>query len=192
MEFLPFPKIGRLRRNIVVTEKLDGTNAAIRIVPLPITGPAPGYVAIVDAWVIYAQSRSRFITPDDDNYGFAAWVAANAPALVNLGVGAHFGEWWGQGIQRKYGLDHKRFSLFNTSRWNAERPICCDVVPVLYGGIWDQAEIEGCLRRLREQGSVAAPGFMKPEGIIVFHPPTNTLFKQTLERDEEHKGELAP
>lgn len=189
IEFLPFPKIGRLRRNIVVTEKIDGTNAAVRIVPLPVEGAAPGYVAIVDAWVIYAQSRSQFITPgkSTDNYGFAGWVADNAPDLVNLGEGSHFGEWWGLGIQRGYGQDRKRFSLFNASRWGTERPACCDVVPVLYGGVWEQTEIEGCIARLRTEGSVAAPGFKRPEGIIVYHPPTKTLFKQTLENDDRGK-----
>ena len=29
MEFSPFPKIARLSREIVITEKLDGTNASI-------------------------------------------------------------------------------------------------------------------------------------------------------------------
>ena len=191
MEFLPFPKIGRLRRNIVVTEKIDGTNAAVRIVPLGIANPeGTPYTAIVDDWVVYAQSRSQFITPGKmtDNYGFAAWVEENAPDLINLGEGSHFGEWWGAGIQRKYGQDRKRFSLFNATRWATERPACCDVVPVLYGGIWEQAAIENCIATLRESGSVAAPGFMRPEGVIVYHPPTKTLFKQTLEKDEEPKG----
>ncbi len=31
----------------------------------------------------------------------------------------YFGEWWGSGVQRGYGLQKgdKRFSLFNVSRW---------------------------------------------------------------------------
>lgn len=32
LEFQPFPKIPRLRRQIVVTEKLDGINGAVRLV----------------------------------------------------------------------------------------------------------------------------------------------------------------
>lgn len=38
------------------------------------------------------------------------------------------------------------------------------------------------------EGSVAAPGFMKPEGIIIFHIQSQLLFKKTLERDEEPKS----
>jgi hypothetical protein len=80
------------------------------------------------------RSRSRWITPDDDNFGFAAWVEANRDELLTLGPGRHFGEWWGSGIQRGYGLPkgEKRFSLFNVSRWGESRPACCHVVPVLY------------------------------------------------------------
>jgi hypothetical protein len=32
IEFQPFPKLARLNRNILITEKLDGTNAAVVIV----------------------------------------------------------------------------------------------------------------------------------------------------------------
>ena len=55
---------------------------------------------------------------------------------MELGVGQHFGEWWGFGIQRGYGLHERRFSLFNTGRWSdpAVRPACCGVVPVLADG----------------------------------------------------------
>ena len=31
--FVPFPKMARLRRDILITEKIDGTNAQIVIVP---------------------------------------------------------------------------------------------------------------------------------------------------------------
>jgi hypothetical protein len=37
-------------------------------------------------------------------------------------------------------------------------------------------------------GSKAAPGFMKPEGIVVFHVAGNVGFKKTIEKDEEPKG----
>ena len=36
--------------------------------------------------------------------------------------------------------------------------------------------------------SLAAPGFMRPEGIVVFHVAANTAFKQTLEKDGEPKS----
>ena len=177
IEFQPWPKIARLNREITVTEKIDGTNAAILI--------GDGFVG--------AQSRKRLITPNDDNFGFARWVAENAGALTDaLGEGRHFGEWWGSGIQRGYGLDkgEKRFSLFNTARY-ADADLAVDglgVVPVLYQGPFDQSEINGCLHMLRTEGSFASPGFMDPEGIIVFHSAAQQMFKVTLKGDEAPKS----
>lgn len=176
-DFTPFPNIPRLSRQIIVTEKIDGTNAQVFI-------PEDGRVL--------AGSRTRWITPEDDNHGFARWVKEHEDELRQLGPGAHFGEWWGCGIQRKYGLSEKRFSLFNVSRWSQERPACCHVVPVLYGGPFDQAAIDGAIERLRTEGSVAAPGFMKPEGIVVYHAAAKAMFKmfkKTLEKDDQPKGQ---
>lgn len=173
-EFKEFGKIHRLNRKVIVTEKLDGTNAC---------------VVVREDGTVSAQSRSRVITPTDDNFGFAAWVSANADTLRELGPGYHFGEWWGQGIQRKYGLTEKRFSLFNVHRWSDSRPGCCHVVPVLAEGI-GFGLVNECIERLRLEGSVAAPGFMKPEGVVAYHTPGNALFKVTLERDEEPKSRV--
>jgi hypothetical protein len=109
---------------------------------------------------------------------------------MHLGPGSHFGEWWGLGIQRRYGIPEKRFSLFNVSRWTeTPPPPCCHLVPVLYTGDFDTVAIDGCLERLRTEGSVAAPGFMQPEGVVVYHVATRTLFKRTLEKDEQPKGQ---
>lgn len=207
IEFTPFPKIARLNRGIVVTEKLDGTNAAVVIVPVEQFdewfpnggGLLPGLDAIgataiaAGTHFVFAQSRTRFITPTSDNYGFAAWVERNAEnLLVDLGEGTHFGEWWGSGIQRKYGRSggDKSFSLFNTSRWQDvtfETPNL-EVVPKLYEGVYDQRAIDLSLELLRSQGSIAAPGFERPEGIVVFHTASRDLFKVTLEGDESPKG----
>lgn len=178
IEFKEFPKIARLNREVIVTEKIDGTNAA---------------VIVTEDGQVAAQSRSRLITPEDDNFGFAAWVQENADMLrIGLGPGHHFGEWWGRGVQRGYGLQERRFSLFNVSRWNddAVRPACCHVVPVIIRGEPSQSfEVAAAaLTVLRERGSLAAPGFMKPEGIVAFHVQGNLMFKATLEKDEEYKG----
>jgi hypothetical protein len=172
-EFEAFPKMPRLSREIIITEKIDGTNAQ---------------VFIADDGTILAGSRTRWITPADDNFGFAAWVEKNADELRNLGPGRHFGEWWGAGIQRKYGQDRKRFSLFNVSRWSEERPSCCDVVPTLYRGDFTTEAVDDTIAVLRDTGSMAAPGFMQPEGVIVFHLAGNVGFKKTLEKDEVPKG----
>jgi hypothetical protein len=44
------------------------------------------------------------------------------------------------------------------------------------------------LSKLREEGSLAAPGFMNPEGVVVFHLAAGMGFKKTLEKDEVPKG----
>jgi hypothetical protein len=192
MEFQSFGKIARLKRDIVITEKIDGTNAQVAISLASdaqkaghLVGP---FIACVDDYVICAGSRNRWITPENDNYGFAKWVKENTEELVHLGEGRHFGEWWGKGIQCGYNMDRKVFSLFNTKRWNAQNvPNCCSVVPVLYEGIFDQTVIDLTLESLRVNGSVASPGFMKPEGIMIYHTASGTYFKYTLGGDG-HKG----
>lgn len=201
IEFQPWPKIARLNRDITVTEKIDGTNAAVLIERLP-HGVSfdPGadpieFVAFGDAtYAVAAQSRKRLIYPDSDNFGFAAWILENAIGLATtLGEGRHFGEWWGSGIQRGYGLEkgEKRFSLFNTARYgeldlSAVRGL--SVVPVLYEGPFSEHEIVRSLTDLDIEGSRAAPGFMDPEGVVVFHQAAQQMFKVTIKGDEAPKG----
>jgi hypothetical protein len=174
-EFVPFPKIARLNREVIVTEKIDGTNAV---------------VLVGEDGSVRAGSRSRWITPEDDNFGFARWVAEHTEELRGLGPGRHYGEWWGAGIQRRYGLSETRFSLFNTSRWGdaAARPACCHVVPVLELGVHINDAVTSALYQLRRDGSRAAPGFMRPEGVVAYHTASGQLFKVTLEKDEAPKG----
>lgn len=176
-EFRPFQKIPRLNRDCVITEKIDGTN---------------GCICITEHGDFRVGSRNRWITPFDDNYGFADWAYQHAGDLIaDLGVGTHFGEWWGKGIQRSYGLKERRFSLFNTSRWGGDNPTPrhCHVVPVLYRGPFLTSVTSECLERLKVLGSAAAPGHMTPEGIIVYHIAANAYFKATIHKDEERKGQ---
>lgn len=195
-EFHEFPKMPRLSRECIITEKLDGTNAQI---------------LITEEKLIFAGSRNRWITPADDNFGFAAWCLKNADELIaGLGTGRHFGEWLGSGIQRGYGLKNgeKRFSLFNASRWCAVgstplrmpsadprvekvqdiAPACCGVVPVLYRGEFHSDMVTACIEDMRIRGSYAAPGFMRPEGVVCYHIAAGVGFKKTLEKDSEPKG----
>jgi hypothetical protein len=205
MEFQEFEKIARLNREVIVTEKIDGTNGQVKIVPAGADGDQPNWDRTASVLLngvrydIYAGSRSKWITPNADNYGFARWVYEHADELLQLGEGAHFGEWWGSGIQRRYGLTEKRWSLFNVGRWrdpgdqlaSADAvlvPLCCNVVSILSRGIGLSHCIEEALSMLRLQGSFAAPGFMQPEGIVAFHTHSRTLFKVTLERDQEPKS----
>lgn len=172
-DFVPFPKIPRLKRGCVITEKIDGTN---------------GQVVVGDDGSVRAGSRNRWITPEDDNFGFARWVAEHADELRELGHGQHFGEWWGLGIQRNYGLHERRFSLFNAGRWSGERPACCGVVPVLYTGDFTTDSVDATLADLKANGSQAAPGFAKPEGIIVYMTAARHTYKVLAENDNEPKG----
>ena len=188
-QFVGFPKMPRLHREIIITEKIDGTNAQIYISTKPEddTGCAARVLVGTELLSLRAGSRNRWITPNDDNFGFAGWVADNAHELAQLGPGRHFGEWWGKGIQRGYGLSEKRFSLFNVTRWSTP-PACCHVVPTLYTGGFSLDEVENVVAHLRRNGSEAAPGFMKPEGVVVFHTAANMTFKQTLEDDDVPKS----
>lgn len=195
VQFVEFPKIARLSREVVISEKIDGTN---------------GCIYIGDDGAFLVGSRTRWITPEQDNHGFARWAYEHRDELMQLGPGRHFGEWWGSGIQRGYGLPkgEKRFSLFNAIRWCAKgetperiptedpriekwqqmAPACCHVVPVLARGPFDRVYIKGIMEALTIGGSYAAPGFLKPEGIVVFHIQGNVGFKKTLERDEVPKS----
>lgn len=198
-EFKPFTKIARFSRPFVITEKIDGTNASVHI---------------TDEGQFLTASRTRWITPDDDNYGFSRWAHEHEAELRTLGPGSHFGEWWGQGIQRNYGLKEKRFSLFNVSRWclagetpktfptpdprvaktQEVLPPCVGLVPRLIEGA-DFSEVgeaaRACLADLRANGSVAVKTFANPEGIVIYHAQGNILFKKTLDKDGEPKSKLS-
>ena len=190
IEFQEFPKISRLARPVIITEKIDGTNGCIYIGG--------------DSQVLVG-SRTRWITPETDNHGFAAWAYSHTDELITLGPGRHFGEWWGSGIQRGYGLPkgEKRFSLFNTVRWclfgtepktiptgdprvsktQTILPACVGLVPVLYEGEFSLSAVDLALTVLERDGSKAAPGFMRPEGVVVYHTAGNVGFKKTLQND---------
>ena len=196
--FQEFPKMARLSREVIVTEKIDGTNAQIFISD--------------DLSEFRVGSRTRWITPQDDNHGFARWAEDHRDELMTLGKGRHFGEWWGSGIQRGYGLTkgEKRFSLFNVVRWclhgqvpqriptgdpRIEKyqdvlPACVGLVPILGRGIGFDG-CDGILSDLAMHGSYAAPGFMNPEGIVAFHTAAGCGFKKTIKGDDTPKSLLA-
>lgn len=194
MEFQSFGKIMRLSKPVVITEKLDGTNAQIYICGAEETGwegtdqPFQDKYALgfKDGWAIYAGSRNRWITLENDNFGFALWVKQNQDELLKLGPGRHFGEWWGVGIQRGYGLHERRFSLFNVGKWTeGNKPKCCHIVPILttIEDFTEGSVIATILNQLKDNGSYAAPGYMNPEGIIIYHTAAQVYFKKTFERD---------
>lgn len=99
-KFIPWPKIGKFSDSVATARragenlptiwackiKLHGTNAAVCIAP--------------DGKLVSAQSRSRIITPQSDNNGFAEWAYTQKwfahGAKHNIYV---FGEWCGPGVQ---------------------------------------------------------------------------------------------
>lgn len=227
--FEPWPKIPRWNRQVVITEKIDGTNAAIIIEPVEkidrvmsegklVTFFEPAQsncLGIAHDMAVFAQSRNRLIRPGvgkeaaNDNYGFAAWVQENAEELVKLlGPGRHYGEWYGKGIARNYGLGHRRFALFNTTRWNDDEKhglygpqfqlhptLPVDVVPVLgiaprpeYPAYEGETYITDAIADLQRYGSALVPGFMRPEGVVLYHTAAGQAFKVLLEGDELPKG----
>ena len=164
--FEAWPEMQRWKRvSVTITEKIDGTNAQI-------------YIPSNPEHPVLAGSRTRWIGPTfgTDNFGFGAWVAEHAELLRRLGPGRHYGEWWGAGIQRRYGLDHKRFSLFNVRRFSGGvpqgLPDCVGTVPVLYQGSFDPRAIDKVIAKLYLTGSRAAPGWSGPgkagpEGVVI-------------------------
>jgi len=170
VDFQSFGKIARYSKEVFVTEKIDGTN---------------GQIFIQDG-VMKVGSRNRWLSKDSDNHGFYSWAVENKEELLKLGEGRHFGEWWGSGIQRRYNLDEKRFSLFNLKRWgeNGENaPSCCSVVPLLWKGNFDDMNLRYIMNNLRLTGSQASKGFMNPEGVVIYHTAGNVFFKKTFDKD---------
>lgn len=184
--FKPMAKIPRLHGDCHVSEKIDGTNGCVEF-------------ADFGEWLgMAACSRNRRLVSilwkkdqefdptvkwegKGDNYGFGAWVVKNFLTLRMLGYGRHFGEWWGQGIQRTYDLEEKRFSLFRVPKHMPEvfPTIGVGVVPQL--GTCDVGELDLVLAQMRLEGSTAAPGYMNPEGIVAFHERSGALLKLTFE-----------
>lgn len=100
--------------------KLDGTNAALRI-----SGDE-----------FATQSRNRLITPESDNCGFAAWVHSSgwvnqfdSKSTATLTI---FGEWCGQGIQKRCAIskiDKKIFAVFGVLLGNpSETDDSCELI----------------------------------------------------------------
>lgn len=213
-EFQAWPKTPRLLRDIVITEKIDGTNAAVLITELTDTTPVDDTVIVIvedaegRAWAVGAQSRNRIISLAADNQGFAKWVLTHAADLVaDLGPGRHFGEFWGNKIARGYGLPpgDRRFSLFNPAFRFGQgagealedgyvvRTPGLDTVPILFEGEFDTDYVRHTVALLEHQGSKAAPGYPRPEGIVVYHTHARKIIgKVTLDAHDQGKWEVAP
>lgn len=202
-QFKSWGSTTRENKNKTITEKIDGTNACI----------------VAQDGKVTAQSRKRIITPDDDNYGFAKWVYDNAGALLDtLGYGYHYGEWYGEGIQKNpLGIEGKRFALFHATKYtesngfDLERVDGLETVPLLHHGQCDVWTIPNIMQDLETYGSkikgaktekiyTGIPGLddteyvyeksAKAEGIIIWNNETRTRTKMLLEDDAFHKWEV--
>lgn len=188
-EFVAYPKIPRLNRTCIITEKIDGTNAQLLI-----TSSGDIWAGSRNRWLGVASQdidTGRCLGPD--NAGFFHYVLTNRAELLALGEGRHYGEWFGLGIQRGYGLGEKRLALFgNRPQYSQNKDELAKIrvsqVPTLWVGTFDTSAVNSAMFRLRTEGSFAVPGFMRPEGIVVFHAASRTLSKATLENDGEPKG----
>ena len=115
LKFVGFPSIELLHNVVRLSEtyphlvpgpieyrskgKLHGTNAGITV--------AGGEYA--------AQSKSKVVTPQDDNAGFARWVEGFADYWKSLPDMTIFGEWCGPGIMRGTAINQipsKVFAVF--------------------------------------------------------------------------------
>lgn len=209
IQFQAWPKTPRLFRDIVITEKVDGTNSAVIIQESDSDGECSAYVlAHVERdgveYEVAAQSRNRLALPGKatDNHGFAGFVQQNAEELFDLlGPGRHFGEWWGKGIQGRYKNVHPQirgFALFNTAKhkvlhaWlpmHGGIDVLVEPVHVLYEGPFSEKVIRDTLEELKENGSWTSP-LDKAEGIVVFHTQSRQVYKYTIEGDDAYKGAI--
>jgi hypothetical protein len=199
-EYPAWPKTPRWNKPVTITEKIDGTNGLISIEPVVRTNladyanpEASLYMNEEGTYRVKAGSRNRWLMPGKttDNYGFAGWVHENAFALIEkLGPGRHYGEWFGKGIQRGYGLTEKHFALFNVDKWNdVELPDRVTTVPILWRGNAQGLgpAVHHSLSILRHRGSYVAP-MEEAEGLCIYHSASRQIYKVLLENDDIPKS----
>ena len=159
-EFESFPDIKKLGAvPLFITQKIHGSNAQIYV-----------FQQEDGSLDLAVGSRTRWIAPGDDNFGFAEMVYDNKQEFIDkLGPGRHYGEWAGPGINSGEGLTKKTFVLFDHWKYPAERPLPPNtvIVPVLYAGAFDLGKVDEVMNDLRTNGSKLVPGFMAPEGVVV-------------------------
>ncbi len=193
-EWRKYPKTTRLSKcRMRITEKLDGTNAAIEIIEKldgpnivlsysrnrQLGEPKPYTTVLEDG------SEKTYMSKEYEHFGFREWVKENAKRLSELlPVGIHYGEWCGPGIQKNpLGLPSKRFFLFNGYPKDTEvekaQGIGLFEVPTLYIGKFSIEKIEEVHNDLLSNGTKVFNSIepKSPEGIII--NAFGTRFKKT-------------
>lgn len=61
-------------------------------------------------------------------------------------------------------------------------------MPVLWRGGFDELPLKNIMEDLLNFGSYAAAGFLRPEGVVVYHMHGNVAFKKTFENDSTGKN----
>jgi hypothetical protein len=170
-EFTSFDSIERFDQHVTITEKIHGTNAQ---------------VFVGDESCVYAGSRNRWLSPEDDNFGFASYVQEHAVEIAEkLGVGQHFGEWYGSGINGGYGMKERRFVLFHPRfRDLPSLPPRMDLIPVLYEGPFTPSIVDDTMERLKGEGSRLVRGYMHPEGVVVRFNRTGVMMKKVFQQED--------
>ena len=170
-----WPRPAEFNAPFLISEKIDGTHVALAVTEIDAATAVPkGAVSVTVSgkrWMLRAASRLRWLTDERDNFGFRAWAREHAAALVGLGPGLHRGEWYGQGIQRAYGLGERRWALFDAERWTKlpeGLPEAVEVVPVLarVPGPHLIEAVDTALRTLQGAGSLAVFG-QQAEGLVI-------------------------
>lgn len=205
IEFRSWGKTPRLFRDVVITEKIDGTNCAVIIEQVSNTSDREGVLVFQEVggalYAVGAQSKNRLIYPGKttDNYNFAQWVQENAEQLVEaFGPGHHFGEWWGKGIQNRYDVDYRTFSLFNTAKHADlffhtnllnDVDVTVESVPILFEGEFSEEAVQRVAREMLKNGSFAVPHAANPEGICIYHTQSKQVYKYTFDNNDKGKWE---
>ena len=180
-EYPSFASIERLENLYChITEKIDGTNGLIEI----------------SRFVCFG-SRNRYINTQDDNSGFATFFSKYQKELEDIFIAIDnekqgcieaplliYGEWFGKGIQRGYNLEAKFFMPF--SEYFATKMIDAGIphieMPVtLYSGKFSIEALDGCMNKLKDEGSQVIPGYNRPEGVVIYFPTYNFRLKETFE-----------
>lgn len=173
MQFKKFKKIPHWdEANMSITQKIHGTNAQV-------------YIYEEDGEMKLAcAARNRWIFPENDHYGFAAFVYANKDEFIEkLGPGRHYGEWAGPGINSGEGLKERMLFLFNWRKFEDKQlPTRVSVVPVLFYGLFSKELISAVFEDLKENGSLVCDGFMRPEGIVI--EIDGKLYKKVFDNQE--------
>src|SRR6185436_19868415 len=115
--------IARLAREIVVTEKIDGTN---------------GVVYVDEDGTVTAGSRSRWLTDDGpDNFGFRAWWGSGIQRGYGLTAGEKRFSLFNVKRWVLHGQEPRQIPQQNPTlpaKFQDVLPPCVGLVPVLYRG----------------------------------------------------------